>query len=158
MIFSSGQPAWLLPILREFNKEFSHFLTLKKSHTDRKSTCTYFIFALDLFPDRMSMKSVRDISLNINSSDGDVSVAESVPTQMVSFLFLLFDVPSVRCIFMVLFYFARLRELCRQYPANQIIIYLVIGSFMITVIYVPLILPYLHNYQYIRSFKDPHSF
>ena len=87
----------------------------------------------------MAMKSVLDISLNINLSDGDVSVAELVQAQMVFFFFVVFDAPSVLCSLMVLYYFARLRELRRQYPANQIIIYLLIGSFMLTVVDVLLI-------------------
>jgi hypothetical protein len=86
------------------------------------------------------------------------TVAVPVPSQVVFYIFLLLDIPSVLCSLVLFYYFIRLSELRDQGHANQIIIYLLIGSFLVTAVDIPLILPYLQNYYYIISMKYPYSF
>jgi hypothetical protein len=93
-----------------------------------------------------------------NSSTDTVSMSVSIPSQVVFYIFLLLDIPSVLCSLLLFYYFISLRELRDQRHSNKIIIYLLIGSFLVTAVDIPLILPYLQNYYYMKSMKYPYSF
>lgn len=101
--------------------------------------------------------------LNILSSKIDIdneTIAMPVPLrqQVIFYIFLLLDIPSVLCSLIIFYCFARLPELRQQIQSNQTIIYLLIATFLVNSIDMPLILPYLQNDYYIIPMKYPNSF
>ncbi len=99
-----------------------------------------------------------DYNTDTNSSADAAAVSVSVPQQVVFYIFLLLDIPSVLCSLLLFYYFIYLPELRDSRESNKIIIYLLIGSFLVTAIDIPLMLPYLLNCYYILSMKYPSSF
>ena len=97
-----------------------------------------------------------DYDTDTNSTTDATPVSMSVPMQVVFYIFLLLDILSVLCSLVLFYYFIRLRELHRQ--SNQIIMYLLVGTFLVTAVDIPLILPYLQNNYYIQSMKYPNAF
>jgi hypothetical protein len=94
-----------------------------------------------------------------NSSSADITTAAvSLQAQFVFYIFLLLDIPSVFCSLLLFYCFARLPELRQQHQSNQIIIYLLVGTFLVAAVDVPLILSYLQNHYYIQFMKYPNSF
>lgn len=96
--------------------------------------------------------------LNNNSEVNNVEVSPSLPNQIVFYIFLLLDIPSVLCSFILFYYLIGLRAIGQQRYSNHTIIYLLLGSFIVTSFDIPLILPYLQNDYYIQSMKYPNSF
>jgi hypothetical protein len=102
---------------------------------------------------------IRDIFSNDTDYDTDTdSVSASVPSQVFFYIFVLLDIPSVLCSLLLFYYFIRIPELRNQLQSNQIIIYLLLGSCLVTAVDIPLILPYLQNHYYIESMKYPYLF
>jgi hypothetical protein len=99
-----------------------------------------------------------DYDTNTDPSSDAVTVPVPVQKQAVFYIFLLLDIPSVLCSLLLFYYFICLPELRHPRESNQIIIYLLISSFLVTAIDIPLILPYLKNCYYILSMKYPYSF
>ncbi len=96
------------------------------------------------------------MTLDINNDTTTVPV--SLPAQFVFYIFALLDIPSVLCSLLLFYCFARLPELRQQNHSNQIIIYLLVGTFLVTSGDIPLILSYLQNHYFIVSMKYPDSF
>jgi hypothetical protein len=99
-----------------------------------------------------------DYNTETKSSADAVISSVPVPKQVVFYIFLLLDIPSVLCSLLLFYYFIFLPELRHSRESHQIIIYLLLGSFLVTAIDIPLILPYLQNCYYILSMKYPSSF
>jgi hypothetical protein len=93
-----------------------------------------------------------------NVSDSNIDESVSLPSQMVFYIFLLLDIPSVACSLLLFYCFIYFRELRQHQYSNQIMIYLLVGSFLVTAVDIPLILPYLQNNYFIESMKYPNSF
>lgn len=98
--------------------------------------------------------------LNIGTSSSTDATPISVPleNQIVFYIFLLLEIPSVSCSLLLFYYFARISEVHQQYPANQTIIYLLLSTFLVNVIDIPIILSYLQNFFFIELLKNPISF
>ena len=98
-----------------------------------------------------------------NESDTDstseTSTAASIlVSQIVFYLYLIVDIPSVLCSLILFYYFLHLPELRQQHYAHQIMLYPLFSAFLITAIDIPLILAHLKDKYYITSMKNPESF
>jgi hypothetical protein len=100
----------------------------------------------------------KDLDNDTNVSTDTTSVSVSLEEQFVFYIFLLLDIPSVLCSLVLFYCFICVPELRQQRHANQMIIYLLVGTFLVTIVDIPLILPYLQNHYYIRFMKYPDSF
>ena len=69
----------------------------------------------------------------------------------------LLDFLSICCSLLLFYYFIQLREL-RNLFSNQIIICLLFWSFLVTTVDIPLTLPFLYDYFYIATLRNPHAF
>lgn len=85
------------------------------------------------------------------------TVTVSVPAQVVFYIFLLLDIPSVLCALVLFYCYVRLPDLRQHQEANPLLIYLLVGSFLVTTIDVPFILLYLQNHYFIASMQSPHA-
>ena len=99
-----------------------------------------------------------DEYININSTIDTMIAPTSIAGQVVFYISLLLDSPSVLCSFILFYYFIDLPEFRNHRHSKAILTYLLIGSFLVTAIDIPLILPYLKNYHYITSMKYPETF
>lgn len=108
--------------------------------------------------DMFSSKADNDNGINTNSSSDTSDIPISLPSEIVFYIFLLLDIPSVLCSVILFYYFIRLREHRDQHHSNEVIIYLLFGSFLVTSIDIPMMLPYFQNYNYIEKMKYPYSF
>ena len=99
-----------------------------------------------------------DEFIHLNSNSDGTVVPVSISSQVVFYIFLLLDIPSVFCSLILFYYFTCLPEYRHHRYSNAILIYLLIGSCLVTAIDVPLILPYLQNHYYIAPMKYPRSF
>lgn len=97
---------------------------------------------------------------NVESNSTAESSAEYISTgsQMFFYIFLLLDIPSILCCSLLFYYFIRIPELHQQHYSHQMMIYLLINSFLIIAIDIPLMLPYLQGYYYITTMTNPSSF
>ena len=99
-----------------------------------------------------------DYDVDTNSSSDIDTIFVPLPSQVVFYIFLLLDISSVLCSLVLFYYFSRLRETRHEPYSNHSLIYLLLGTFLVTVVDVPLILPYLQNCYYILSMKYPYIF
>lgn len=86
------------------------------------------------------------------------SIGVPIESQFVFYIFLFLDIPSVFCSLILFYYFVRLPEYHREEYSNQMISYLLFGSFLVISIDIPLMFPYLQNDFYIYSLKHPIEF
>ena len=93
-----------------------------------------------------------------NSTIDTSTESSSIQTEIFFYLFLFVDIPAVLCSMLLFYYFIRLPELRHQHYTNQMIIYVLICTFLLDVVDIPLMLPYLRNYHYIASMRNPQSF
>ncbi|CAF1163081.1 unnamed protein product [Adineta ricciae] len=91
------------------------------------------------------------------TKDGDTQPS-SLSVQFIYYTFLLLDIVSVPCSFIIFYYFIRSPELRHQRESNHLIIHLLIGTSLVTAVDVPLIIPYLQNHYYIASMAYPTRF
>ena len=106
----------------------------------------------------LNISSIIDYDNETNASIDTSTGHNPLALHIIFYIFLLLDIPSVLCSFLLFYYF--LRPPGRRQPAysNQMIIYLLISAFLITTIDIPFILPYLQQYYYIASMKYPYTF
>ena len=99
-----------------------------------------------------------DNESDINSIIGTNTMPVSLTTQIIFYIFVLLDVPSIICCFLLFYSFLCLPELRQRNDSNLMIIYLLISAFLLNAIDIPLQLPYFQNYHYIVSLKYPKAF
>ena len=96
---------------------------------------------------------------NDSNSAVDTSTESTfIGAQVFFYLHLLLDVPSVLCCLLLFYYFVRLPKLRQQHYSHQMIIYLLISAFLINIIDIPLIMPYIVKHYFIVSMSNPGSF
>ncbi|CAF1424001.1 unnamed protein product [Adineta steineri] len=90
--------------------------------------------------------------------DTDTTTCTSISTEITFYIFLLLEIPSVLCSLVLFYYFIRLREYLFRDHSNTTIIYLLLGTSLVTSIDMPIIIIHLQNCYYIESMKDPSAF
>ena len=105
----------------------------------------------------MSSSKISD-DTDTNFSSTATSDSPALPTQVVFYVFLLLDIPSIACSLLLFMYFMSARDPRHQHHSNPTITYLLVGSFLVTTVDLPLILPYLQNHYFIASMKNPNPF
>lgn len=96
--------------------------------------------------------------ININSTSDLFIAPTSIAARIVFYIFLILDIPSILCSVLLVYYFIRLPEFRHRHHSNVTLICLLLGSFLVTAIDIPLILPYLQNRHYVNSMRYPRTF
>ncbi|CAF1254125.1 unnamed protein product [Adineta steineri] len=99
-----------------------------------------------------------EIFSNETDYDTDTTSCTSIATEIIFYIFLLLEISSVLCSLLLFYYFIRLREYLYRDHSNITILYLVIASFLVTSIDMPIIIIHLQNCYYIGSMKDSSAF
>lgn len=105
----------------------------------------------------MSSSKISDDTVT-NFSRTATSDSPALPTQVVFYVFLLLDFPSIACSLLLFIYLMSARDPRHQHHSNPTISYLLVGSFLVTTVDLPLILPYLQRHYFVASMKNPNSF
>ncbi|UJR12517.1 hypothetical protein I4U23_016692 [Adineta vaga] len=75
--------------------------------------------------------------------------------QITFYIFLLIDIPSILCSLLLFYNFLHFHD---QHPSNRMLISLLIGSFLINTIDIPMIIIHFHDIYYIESMGSPKTY
>ena len=102
--------------------------------------------------------SKTDSDPDTNSSTDPNILPVSLESQLVLYILLFLDIPSVLCSLLLFYYFIRLPELRQERYFNPMVIYLLLSAFFISTVDIPLVLRYHQNHYFIVSMENPDSF
>ncbi|UJR12215.1 hypothetical protein I4U23_016392 [Adineta vaga] len=78
--------------------------------------------------------------------------------QITFYIFLLIDIPSILCSLLLFYNFLHFHNQFHQHPSNRMLISLLIVSFLINIIDIPMIIAHCYDIFYIESMSAPGSF
>lgn len=99
-----------------------------------------------------------DFETDVNSTSDFSILSASLESQIVFYILLFLDIPSILCSILLFYYLIRLPELRQERYFNPMVIYLLISAFLISTIDIPLVLRYHQNHYFIESMADTDRF